>query len=75
MNHHTFKEAQGNVPIDDPGARQQRSRNAEEVVRSYVRRGSIQPPSIPKTIALILGTMLLAIFLATHWPFNPLWMR
>jgi len=72
MNNDTFTEAQSDSPFEESGTRHLRTKDTEEVVRSYVHRGSIQPPSIPKTIALILGTMLLAIFLATHWPFGPL---
>jgi hypothetical protein len=72
MNSRRPTEAQSDVPIVVSGSERLPSGNAREMEAVHVNRESVGPPSIPKTIALILGTLLLAIFLTALWPFGPL---
>jgi hypothetical protein len=59
------------APSDEiSGNHQQSGRDESESVWTYIDREDSREPSIPVAIALILGTMLLGILLATHWPFK-----
>jgi hypothetical protein len=52
------------------GSRQLSGRDESENAWIYIDQENSTEPSIPLAIALILGAMLLAISLATHWPFR-----
>ncbi len=49
----------------------QSSESAREIMRAYINRESQEPPNIPLAIALIMVTMLVGVYLATHWPLPP----
>ncbi len=42
--------------------------SVRELTHNWINRESAEPPSIPLMIALLVGTIWVGIFLATHWP-------